>query len=65
LERTLVELVQQFPDGAVQLPETEELAMPQSGHDPALGNLHAHLDLGFGKKRALQMVTKMAHKFSP
>ena len=28
LERMLVELVQQFADGAVQLPQGEELAMP-------------------------------------
>ena len=45
LEGALVELLQQFANGLVQFAEREELAMPQRGDDPTLGDLHARLRL--------------------
>ncbi len=46
LKRTLVKLIQQLADGAVQLRQREELAVTQRGQDPPLGDLHADLHLG-------------------
>ncbi|MNQ75957.1 hypothetical protein D3C85_907730 [compost metagenome] len=46
LERSGVEPLEQHGDGAVELVQREELAIPQGGEDPALDHLHADLSLG-------------------
>jgi hypothetical protein len=48
----------------VEFAENEEFSMAQSGHDPPLRDLHAHLDFGLGEKRVLQTVMRVEYKFS-
>ena len=45
LQRAVVEVVEQRPDGRVQRRETEEGLVPQPGEDPPLGHQDHRLDL--------------------
>jgi hypothetical protein len=44
-QRPVVELLEQLPDGGVQLGQVEEAPVPQGGQDPALDHEHGRLDL--------------------
>jgi hypothetical protein len=46
-ERPVIELGEQLTDGSVELIQREEFTVAQRRHNPALGDLHGILDLGF------------------
>ena len=61
----VIQPLQQLSNGLIDLRHGIKVMMPKSGHNPALYNLNADLRLGFGEKRALQIVGVMAQEFSP
>ena len=59
LEGPLVQLDEQFGDGAIELGQASALPVAQPGQDPALDQQHRAFDLGLGVSPELHVVQRL------